>query len=87
MLAEIAEDNAGIRGKTEYRCITMDGRIVWIYDESVPQLDERGTVVATRGFMLDITDRKIAEQEVGKRSAWRLSGDSPVASPPTSTTY
>ena len=67
MLAEIADDNAGIGGKSEYRCIAKDGRIVWIYDESVPQLDEQGAVVATRGFMLDITDRKTAEQEVGKR--------------------
>jgi two-component system, cell cycle sensor histidine kinase and response regulator CckA len=67
MLVEIAEDNAGVRGKSEYRCVAKDGRIVWIYDESVPQFDERGAIVATRGFMLDITDRKIAEHEVEKR--------------------
>ncbi|MFN6583342.1 MAG: PAS domain S-box protein [Aulosira sp. ZfuVER01] len=46
----------------EYRMLAADGRVVWIYDivnvirdESQPQL--------LHGFLLDITDRKLSEQE------------------------
>ncbi len=67
ILAEIAETNEGRRVQSEYRCIARDGRVLWFYDDSVPQFDQNGNVVATRGFMLDITDRKHAEEEVRKR--------------------
>ena len=67
VLAEIEANNAGVRNRSEYRCITKSGDVMWIYDESVPQLDDDGTVVATRGFMLDITDQKLAEEELRRR--------------------
>ena len=45
----------------EYRMVALDGRIVWVQDlVTVERAD--GTPVALRGFMLDITERKAAEQ-------------------------
>jgi PAS domain S-box-containing protein len=67
LLAEIALNNAGVKNRSEYRCLAADGRIVWVYDESHPQFDAEGNVVATRGFMFDITDRKEAEVELALR--------------------
>ena len=67
LLEEIRLNNAGVANGSEYRCVTKDGRVVWIYDESWPQRNEHGDVVATRGFMLDINARKQAEAELALR--------------------
>ncbi|HXY16701.1 MAG TPA: PAS domain-containing protein [Gaiellaceae bacterium] len=67
ILESIARNNAGEANSCEYRCIAKDGRVVWFWDESIPQLDENGVAVATRGFMVDITDRKTAEKELRLR--------------------
>jgi PAS domain S-box-containing protein len=47
----------------EYRTRTKDGRWRWIRDEAAPMRDDAGTLVFWRGVMLDITDRKEAEEE------------------------
>jgi PAS domain S-box-containing protein len=46
----------------EYRMLARDGRTVWIRDDAVVVKDERGKPLYTQGFMLDITDRKQAEE-------------------------
>ncbi|MEH2137266.1 PAS domain S-box protein [Nostoc sp.] len=46
----------------EYRMLAADGRIVWLYDIVNVVRDENGPQLL-HGFMLDITDRKQAEQE------------------------
>src|SRR5919202_374981 len=46
----------------EYRLLARDGRTVWIRDDAVVVRDERGEPLYTQGFMLDITDRKRAEE-------------------------
>ena len=48
----------------EYRLIARDGSIVWIREESRVLLDEHGKPLASQGVMLDVTDRKRAEQEL-----------------------
>ena len=48
--------------RDEYRCITPDGRIVWVQDETFLVSDEDGEPYVM-GFWLDITDRKNAEAE------------------------
>ena len=67
LLEEIQLNNNGVANGSEYRCLAKDGRVVWFYDESWPQRDEQGRVVATRGFMLDISARKQAEAELALR--------------------
>jgi len=46
----------------EYRVIAKDGRTVWIRDEASPVRGDDGTLLYWRGVMLDITDRKEAEE-------------------------
>ncbi|WP_292711565.1 MULTISPECIES: ATP-binding protein [unclassified Nostoc] len=46
----------------EYRMLAADSRVVWLYDIVNVVRDENGPQLL-HGFMLDITDRKQAEQE------------------------
>jgi PAS domain S-box-containing protein len=48
----------------EYRIRTKDGRTLWIHDEAWPVLAEDGSILFWRGVMLDITDRKEAEDKL-----------------------
>jgi diguanylate cyclase (GGDEF)-like protein/PAS domain S-box-containing protein len=56
------------RPPIDYRMITRDGRIVWILDEAVLEPDSGGTQV-WHGVLYDITERKIAEQELRRAAA------------------
>ncbi len=46
----------------EYRCISASGKIVWIRDIVTLLKDKHGKPYELVGFMLDITDRKQAEE-------------------------
>ena len=48
----------------EYRLLARDGLIVWIRDEAVVITDDEGVKRFWQGVMIDITDRKQAEDEV-----------------------
>lgn len=64
VLAEVHRTNVeGEPFACEYRVITKDGRIVWIHDESTTY-SERGRAVHSQGYMLDITRRRQAEEEL-----------------------
>jgi diguanylate cyclase (GGDEF)-like protein/PAS domain S-box-containing protein len=52
----------------DYRMITRDGSVVWILDEAVLEPDAEGTQV-WHGVLYDITERKIAEQELQRAAA------------------
>jgi len=45
----------------EYRMVTKDGKTVWIY-EMVSVIAENGKPKTLRGFMIDVTERKKAEE-------------------------
>jgi len=45
----------------EYRLIAKDGREVWVYDAAVVVRDESGGRAYAQGYMIDITDRKLAD--------------------------
>jgi diguanylate cyclase (GGDEF)-like protein/PAS domain S-box-containing protein len=47
----------------EYRLIGQDGRVVWFRDSAVVVRNEDGRPVFVHGVMLDITDRKAAEEQ------------------------
>jgi diguanylate cyclase (GGDEF)-like protein/PAS domain S-box-containing protein len=69
VLGEIKRTNAtGERFVSEYRVLAKDGSIVWIRDESTTYT-EGGTAVHSQGYMLDITRRREAEDEL-RRLAW-----------------
>ena len=50
--------------KAEYRLVARDGRVVWVRDEAILMRDERGRAQYWQGVMVDITERKVAEEEV-----------------------
>jgi diguanylate cyclase (GGDEF)-like protein/PAS domain S-box-containing protein len=52
----------------DYRMITREGSVVWILDEAVLEPDGQGTDV-WHGVLYDITERKIAEQELQRAAA------------------
>ncbi len=64
----LAEDLRGNRTgepfAMEYRMLTKDGRVVWIRDEASVVLDEEGRPHRWQGFMVDITERKQAEEQL-----------------------
>jgi PAS domain S-box-containing protein len=65
VLAEIARAHAtGEAFVGEYRLISKDGRAVWFRDESVKICDAAGRPLYAQGYLLDITERKRAEEEL-----------------------
>jgi PAS domain S-box-containing protein len=54
----------GVPFDEEYRVIASDGRVVWLADRAIPVRDEDGNIAYWQGFMLDITARKAAEQQL-----------------------
>jgi diguanylate cyclase (GGDEF)-like protein/PAS domain S-box-containing protein len=53
---------AGHRLVSEYRVKTRDGRTLWVRDEAVVARDESGGQEARHGVLMDITERKLAEE-------------------------
>jgi PAS domain S-box-containing protein len=65
VLAE--EQLAIVRGwpfSAEYRLIARDGREVWVHDEVNPLRDSEGASRYWRGVLLDITERRAAQQRI-----------------------
>jgi diguanylate cyclase (GGDEF)-like protein/PAS domain S-box-containing protein len=48
----------------EYRLVAKNGRTVWFRDSAIVLSDERGNPEYIQGVMLDITDRKVAEERI-----------------------
>jgi PAS domain S-box-containing protein len=65
VMAEIEEMKMGRKTfQAEYRLITRDGQVKWFYDEALHIRDIDGTPLFLQGFMLDITERKKAENSL-----------------------
>jgi PAS domain S-box-containing protein len=48
----------------EYRMFAKNGRVVWLRDEATLVRDEEGHPLHWQGFMLDVTERKKAEEKL-----------------------
>ena len=48
----------------EYRLVAKNGRTVWFRDSAIVLSDEQGGPESIQGVMLDITDRKVAEERI-----------------------
>src|SRR4029453_1848074 len=68
LAANEASNRAGGTYLEEYRVLTKDGPPVWIRDEAAPVRGTDGTLLYWRGVILDITQRKEAEE----RLRWSL---------------
>ncbi|MGA7673344.1 MAG: PAS domain S-box protein [Nitrolancea sp.] len=64
MLNEIVPRSRDASLQSEYRLRAIDGRYVWVRDEAILIADERGQPLYWQGFLLDITERKRAEDEL-----------------------
>jgi diguanylate cyclase (GGDEF)-like protein/PAS domain S-box-containing protein len=65
ILAENARTNAsGDPFKEEYRMFHRDGRVVWVRDDAALITDDSGRAKFWQGVMVDITERKRAEEQV-----------------------
>ncbi len=53
---------AGQSFKGEYRFLHPDGAVKWVYVQATPELDAQGQVTGYCGTLIDISDRKQAEQ-------------------------
>ena len=64
VLAEDSRTDAtGEPFKVEHRMFARDGRIVWVRNEAVLVSDAEGQPLYWQGVMLDLTDRKRAEED------------------------
>lgn len=52
----------GKGGVSEFRWLTRDGRIRWVENHLIP-IKDNGNVVGMRGVALDVTGRKLAEEQ------------------------
>jgi PAS domain S-box-containing protein len=73
-LERVLADAERLRGsgdalRSEYRYITADGRTVWVLDETILVRDDEGTPVWVQGFILDITERRNAEETRARLAA------------------
>lgn len=57
---------AGAMPQLEYRLKTKSGKYIWVYDEGLFFVNAENQILV-QGFMLDITARKMAEDELKKR--------------------
>jgi len=48
----------------EYRLIARDGRVVWVHDEARTILAPSGVPVALQGYLLDVTEKREAEERL-----------------------
>ena len=68
VLAEVEEYNeSGVnRYKQEYRIVCADGRTRWVHDYSTISRDKLGNMTSFDWYMLDITERRQAEEQIQK---------------------
>ncbi|MDP9439518.1 MAG: PAS domain S-box protein [Actinomycetota bacterium] len=65
VLAEVARSyETGELLASEYRMIARDGRVVWFRDEGTTVQDDAGGFYYHHGVMLDVTERKEAEERL-----------------------
>lgn len=62
--ATTASTKTGKAADYEFRIVALDGSIHWVRDRGCLIRDENNNVVLREGVMLDITDRKLAEEEL-----------------------
>jgi PAS domain S-box-containing protein len=62
--ADAAGNASGENFQMDYRMIHRDGHVVWVHDEATVVTDAEGRPRFWQGFMLDITQRREAEERL-----------------------
>jgi PAS domain S-box-containing protein len=63
LTAALTKQAQGIYNE-QYRIVRSDGEIRWIQDRAFPVRDEAGEVYRIAGIADDITERKLAEEQI-----------------------
>lgn len=71
---------SGGEGNLQYRCLTKDGRTLWVQTHFTAIRDDNGKSVGLRGMTLDVTEQKLAEaalneSEENYRSVFNAAND------------
>ncbi|MFH0813019.1 MAG: response regulator, partial [Pseudomonadota bacterium] len=67
VLAEVNRTQAtGEPFYSEYRLLTLDGRVLWFHDEAILVRNETGKPLFLQGVMIDITERKRSGEDLRK---------------------
>ncbi len=69
ILKHIAKNDVSLEFKEEYRIIRPDGEIRWIWDRAFPVYQQNGILDYYVGIAEDITEYKLAEQELRQSKA------------------
>jgi PAS domain S-box-containing protein len=65
VLAEVVRTNRSLEPfLQEYRLIHRDGSVVWVRDAAVVIQDASGRPFQSQGYLLDLTDRRLAEDDL-----------------------
>jgi PAS domain S-box-containing protein/putative nucleotidyltransferase with HDIG domain len=56
-----------LKEPVSFRMLHKDGSLIWVENRSVPIYDEAGNMVAHEGILLDITERKRAEEHIQRQ--------------------
>lgn len=54
--------------RINYRISTADGNIKWVWEQGRGVYDENNELIATEGFITDITDKKLFEEEILRKN-------------------
>jgi diguanylate cyclase (GGDEF)-like protein/PAS domain S-box-containing protein len=77
----LAEDRAataeGGLFSSEYRVLASDGRVVWVRDEAVMVRGQDDEPLYWRGFVFDVTERKLMEEQLQRQAYHDLLTDLP----------
>jgi len=57
--------------RLEYRLITKQGELKWVWEQGVGVFDEQGRLETVEGFVLDVSERVLAENEL-RRSKYSI---------------
>jgi len=64
VLAGLEPQRQGLPFQHEYRIVRPDGAVRWIWDRGYPERNPAGRIVRFAGVAQDITERKLAEQQL-----------------------
>ncbi|MCS6827418.1 MAG: response regulator, partial [Caldilinea sp.] len=59
----LAREGKGFVWREDYLFERKDGRLIWLADHAVPVFNEQGQIIGSLGILMDITERKQAEEE------------------------
>ena len=57
-------ENDTVYFEQDYRILTKGGDVRWVYEKTILKRNTAGSSTLAKGYLLDITERKIAEQEL-----------------------